>query len=354
MVAVNREAQIPTLESPAKEFKMSDSRQPPRETRTGFGICFPMMPRVSAAIVASIIVTAGFITPGFAHAQDLEPKAYSASPVGANFLVASYVLSTGSVIFDDSLPLNDVHADVNGLALGVGHTFNLFGKLGLATVGIPAAWADVTGKVFEQAAEVHRSGFADLRLKLSTNLIGNPAQSPREFATTPRRTIVGASLSVTAPSGQYYDSKLINLGTNRWSFKPEIGVAIPRGHWDIDAYVGAWFFANNSDFFPGGQMRTQDPMLAIQGHASYTIRPRFWIAADGTWYRGGSTQVNGGDPTVPASNTRLGVTTSFPLSNRNSLKVAWGKGAVVRTGTNFTTFAVAWQALWLSPRWSGR
>jgi hypothetical protein len=307
------------------------------------------MPRVLSAFVASVVISAGL-----AQAQDMEPKAYSASPVGANFLVASYSFSTGDVIFDASLPVTDVQADVHGLALGVGHTFNLFGKLGLATVGVPAAWADVTGKVFEQAAEVHRSGFADLRLKLSTNLVGNPAQSPREFATAPRHTIVGASLSVTAPSGQYFDSKLINLGTNRWSFKPEVGVAIPKGHWDIDAYVGAWFFATNSDFFPGGQTRTQDPMLAIQGHASYTVRPRFWIAADGTWYRGGSTQVNGGDPTVPVSNSRLGVTASFPLSNRNSLKVAWGRGAVVRTGTDFSTFAVAWQALWLSPRWSGR
>jgi hypothetical protein len=178
--------------------------------------------------------------------------------------------------------------------------------------------------------------------------------SPREFAAAPRRTIVGASLTITAPSGQYFDSKLINLGTNRWSFKPEVGVAIPKGHWDIDAYVGAWFFATNSDFFPGGMVRTQDPMLAIQGHGSYTIRPRFWIAADGTWYRGGSASVNGGVPSIPASNARLGLTASFPLSNRNSLKVAWGRGAVVRTGTDFSTVAIAWQALWLSPRWSGR
>jgi outer membrane putative beta-barrel porin/alpha-amylase len=291
---------------------------------------------------------------GSAQAQDMEPKAYSASPVGANFIVGSYSWSTGAIIFDATLPVSDIHADVQGLAVGVGHTFNLFGKLGLATVAIPGAWADVTGKVYEQTTEVTRNGFADMRLKLSTNLVGNPAMSPREFAKAPRRTIVGASLSVTAPSGQYYPSKLINLGANRWAFKPEIGVAVPKGRWDIDAYVGAWLFATNSDFFPGGMTRTQDAMLAIQGHGSYTLRPRLWIALDGTWYRGGSARVNNGDPTLPVSNARAGVTLSMPVGDRYSLKLAYSRGAIVRTGTDFSTFAVAWQALWLSPRWSGR
>jgi hypothetical protein len=289
-----------------------------------------------------------------AAGQEMEPKAYSASPVGANFLVGSYSWSTGSIIFDATLPVTDVHADVQGLAIGLGHTFNLFGKLGLATVGIPAAWADVTGKVFEQATEVHRSGFADIRLKLSTNLVGNPAMSPREFARAPRKMIIGASLSVTGPSGQYYDSKLINIGANRWAFKPEVGVSFPKGPLDFDAYVGAWLFATNSDFFPGGLTRTQDAMLGVQGHASYTVRPRMWVALDTTWYHGGSSRVNDANPTVPVSNTRAGVTFSMPVGNRYSLKVAYGRGAIVRTGTNFDTVAVAWQALWLSPRWSGR
>jgi len=83
-----------------------------------------------------------------------------------------------------------------------------------------------------------RSGLADARFKLSVNLRGNPAMSPREFAAAPRHTIVGASLTLTAPAGQYYETKLINLGTNRWSFKPEVGISVPKGRWYLDAYVG--------------------------------------------------------------------------------------------------------------------
>jgi hypothetical protein len=182
------------------------------------------------------------------------------------------------------------------------------------------------------------------------NLRGNPAMSPREFAQRTRRTVLGASLTVSGPTGQYDGTKLINVGADRWGFKPEIGVSYPKGRWDIDAYLAAGFFTSNPDFFPGGAKRTQDPILAAQGHASYSVRPRLWIALDGTWYWGGASRVNGGDPSTPVRNARLGVTMSIPIAGRQSFKVAYSKGAIVRTGTNFSTIAVAWQMLWLTRR----
>lgn len=284
----------------------------------------------------------------------MEPRAYSAAPVGANFLVASYSWSKGNVVFDPTIPVGDVQADVQGLVMAIGHSFNLFGRLALATGAIPYALANVSGRILEQQAATSRSGLGDARMRVSVNLRGNPAMSPREFAAAPSRTIIGVSLTATAPAGQYYDSKLINLGTNRWSFKPEFGVSVPKGPWDLDGYIGAWLYTSNSDFYPGGVVRAQDPVLAVQAHASYTFRPRFWVAADGTWYRGGSTRVADGDATTSMNNSRLGLTVSFPVGKRYSAKVAYGTGVIARTGTDFQTIAIAWQALWLSPRWSGR
>ncbi len=289
-----------------------------------------------------------------AGAQDMEPRAYSASPVGVNFLVVSYSHSTGSVLFDPSLPVTDVHADVDGWAAGVGHTFNLFGKLGLLSVAVPYALVDATGNVREASAEVTRSGLADSRVKLSTNLRGNDAMSPRDFARAPRRVVVGASLTATMPASQYSGTKLVNIGTNRWSLKPELGVSIPRGKWDLDAYVGGWIYSDNPDFYPGGAQRSQDPLLTIQAHASYTLRRGLWIAGDATWYHGGSARANGGTPSRELNNSRAGVTASLPFKGRYSVKVAYGSGVVARTGTNFQTVAVAWQMIWISPRWSGR
>ena len=308
------------------------------------------MHRTIAAIVEAVLLASGEL----ASAQDMEPRAYSASPVGANFLVVVATRSTGAVLLDPALPITDVHADVNGFALGLGHTFNLLGKLGLVSVALPYAVADVSGRVMENAAEVHRSGLADSRLKLSVNLRGNDAMSPREFAAAPTRTVIGASVAFSAPTSQYSSTKLINLGTNRWSVKPEVGVAVPLGRWDLDGYLGVLFFTDNTDFYPGGVGRSQDPLLSIQGHVSYTIRSRLWIAGDATWYRGGSAQNEGGNPSPSLNNARGGVTVSLPIQKRYSLKVAYGSGVVARTGTDFQTFSVAWQALWLSPRWSGR
>ena len=300
--------------------------------------------------LASAVACAVLMATTIARAQDMEPKAYSASPVGANFLVGSYSWSSGDVLFDPTIPVSDVKANVDGFALAVGHSFDLFGDLALVTVALPYAWADVTGKVEEQAAEATRSGLADARLRFSVNLVGNPAMSASEFVRAPRKPIVGASLTVQAPSGQYYDTKLINLGNNRWAFKPEVGLSVPIRRLDADIYAGAWFFTANDDFYPGGLQRTQSPVAAIQAHLSYTLRPRLWVAFDSTWYSGGTTRVSNGTSSQGVNNSRGGATLSMPVGRRYSFKIAYANGITVRTGTNFTTVAVAWQALWLSPR----
>lgn len=296
--------------------------------------------------LASIGLVVTLLTCGpAADAQDLEPKAYSASPVGAAFLVVGLARSTGSVLTDPTLPLTDIEANINGVPVAAGYTFGLFGRLALVTAAVPYGWGEVSGLVGEEARSVTRSGLTDARAKLSINLVGNPAMTLREFAKAPRRAIVGTSLTVTAPTGQYDPHKLINLGTNRWGFKPEVGVAVPKGRWDFDAYLGVWLFTDNDDFYPGGRRRSQDQVVALQGHASYTFRPRLWAAVDATWYQGGGATVDEGEPAGSMNNSRLGATVSFPMSRQQSLKFSYSSGVSVRTGTNFRTLSVGWQ--WL-------
>jgi hypothetical protein len=296
-------------------------------------------------LLALAVAACTFAAARPAYPQDLEPKAYSASPVGAAFLVAGLGQSTGSVVTDPTLPLTDVEAKINGVPIAVGYTFGVFGRLALVTAAWPYSWGDVSGVVGEGAVAVSRSGLTDARVKLSINLAGNPAMGLREYVRTPRKTIVGTSLLVTTPTGQYDGAKLINLGTNRWGFKPEVGVAVPKGPWDFDAYLGVWLFTDNKDFYPGGLTRSQNPVVALQGHASYTFRPRLWAAVDATWYAGGGASVNAGEPIGSMNNARLGATASFPMGRQQSLKVAYSSGVAVRTGTNFRTLSVGWQFL---------
>ena len=296
-----------------------------------------------------LIAVAAFVcllaNPGSVAAQDLEPKAYSASPVGAAFLVVGLGRSSGSVLTDPTLPLQDIEAKINAVPLAAGYTFGLFGKLALVTATVPYSWGDVSGLVGEEAHTVTRSGLADARAKLSINLAGNPAMGLREYSKAPRRAIVGTSLTVTAPTSQYDGAKLINLGTNRWGFKPEVGVAVPNGPWDFDGYLGVWLFTDNGDFYPGGRTRSQGRVVTLQGHTSYTFRPRLWAAVDATWYQGGGASLDGGEPVGSMNNSRLGATVSFPMGRQQSLKVAYSSGVAVRTGTNFRTVSIGWQ--WL-------
>lgn len=279
------------------------------------------------------------------RAQELEPRAYSPNPVGANYVLAGYVHSSGGVLFDPSLPFSDVEAKLHALAVSYGRTFDLLGRSALVGAVLPYVWGDVSGNVGEDRREASRSGAGDMRMRLSVNLLGGPALTPGEFAARRPGTTLGASLSVVIPTGQYDADRLVNIGSNRWAFKPEVGISQPLGRWQLEAYAGVWLFTTNSSFY-GGQRREQDPLTSLQAHVSYTFRQRLWLAANATWYRGGRTSLDGVAKADLQENTRFGLTLSLPVSARQSLKLTWNDGASTRIGGDFTTWGVAWQLLW--------
>lgn len=280
-----------------------------------------------------------------ARAQELEPRAYSPSPTGLNFILLSYARTQGGVVFDPSLPFRDVEATLNAPAALYGRTFGLFGRSANTGIGIPYAWGEVQGNVGEEFRRVTRSGLADLRARFAVNLIGGPALTRQEFATRRPRTTLGASVVIVAPTGQYDPRKLINIGANRWAFKPELGLSRPFGRLMAELYAGAWIFTDNADFY-GGQRREQQALGALQGHLSYTFKPRLWISADATFYTGGKTTVGGVSNADLQRNTRAGLTLSLPIRARQSLKLAWGSGVTTRIGGDFDTVSAAWQVQW--------
>jgi hypothetical protein len=278
------------------------------------------------------------------QAQDLDPRAYAWIPVSTTFLSAGYGYSHGGVLTDPSLPVTDINATVNTPSFAAGHTFGLFGKTAQVMAALPYSWADVSGMVGEGRQSVTRSGLNDMRLRFSVLFHGAPASTPAEFAKAQRRTILGASLSVIAPTGQYLHGKLINLGTARWAFKPEFALSHPVSNkWLLDLYAGLWFFTKNNSFYPGNSVRSQNPMGAFQGHISYNFNRRMWAAFDLTYYTGGMSTVNGVDSNDRQENSRAGATMVLPVGKQNSLKIAYSRGAIIRFGANFSTFSIGWQ-----------
>jgi len=158
-------------------------------------------------------------------AQDLEPRAYSNTPIGLNFLVAGYTFTSGGVAIDASLPLKDAHIEVHGATLAYARSFELFGQSAKFDVVVPQAWLSGNAEFAGQPRERVVSGLADPRFRLSANVYGAPALSIKDFQGYRQDLIVGGSVYVWAPWGQYDPSKLVNLGTNRWALKAELGIS---------------------------------------------------------------------------------------------------------------------------------
>lgn len=298
---------------------------------------------VRAGIGAALLLAFAAVFP--ARAQQLEPRAYSPSPVGANFAGIIYANSSGDVVFDPSLPFSDVNARVNTATAFYARTFGFLGRSASVGVALPYGWGTIEGNVGETFRSADRSGLADASLRLAVNIVGGPALSPREFAARKPATTLGASLTVSGPTGQYDPAKLINIGTNRWAFKPELGFSQPLGNWWLELYAGVWLFTTNGDFY-GGQTRKQDPLTALQGHVGYVFRPRLWLALDGTWYGGGSTTLNGVQNADRQDNSRAGITLAVPLPRGASIKLGYARGAASRVGSKLDTLTIAGQILW--------
>jgi hypothetical protein len=282
-----------------------------------------------------------------ADGQEMEPRSYSAVPVGTSFVVLDYARSSGGFSVDPSLPITNVHADINTWSLGYSHSFGLAGHTASVAVSLPYANANVTGDVIGTPENAYRSGLGDVRFRLAVNLLGDPALTPEEFARRNPSTVVGMSLTVIAPTGQYIPSRLINVGTNHWSFKPDIGISQPWGDWFVEGTAGAWIYTDNGDFF-GGRRRSQTPMPTFQGHVGYNWKPGLWLAADVTYFTGGRTSVIGIEDQDLQRSVRYGVTMSVPLATRWSAKLAWSRGLITRVGGDFQVFSVALQYRWFN------
>jgi hypothetical protein len=283
----------------------------------------------------------------FANAQDLEPRAYIRLPSHLNVVLPVISYSSGRVLTDPSVPLKEFKATVSTFALGYARTFNLFGKSAQAFAVVPLCVAHASALVNGQFQEVDRRGSADIKSRLSVLLIGGKSSTRAEFAKTKKpSTILGASVTLQVPTGQYFADKLVNLGSGRWAFKPEIALSEALGkRWLLDLYTAAWLFTDNHSYL-GNSLRAQHAIGSIQSHISYNIGPLSWAAFDATYYTGGKSTVDDAPKNDKVSNVRLGATLALPTGKRSGLKIALTTGALVVKGSDFTTVSVGWSYSW--------
>lgn len=280
-----------------------------------------------------------------AAAQNLDPRSFVNTPVGVNFLILGYGYSTGNVLFDPSIALENADLTVQGPSGGYARALDVWGLSGKVDGALGWACADGTATYDGAPASRHVCGLSDPTAHVSVNFIGAPALTLRQYPAYKQNVLVGAGLRVTAPLGQYDPSRLINIGTNRWSFKPELGISKQAGRLTLEFLGAVAFYTANPDFF-GGHEQTQAPLWSGQVNAIYTFRSGIWGGVGGIFYGGGAARIDGGPPSTPQENSRVGAVLVFPLGKSNSIKAYWSSGATTRTGTDFDTFVVSWIHLW--------
>jgi hypothetical protein len=240
------------------------------------------------------------------RAQDLEPRAYSNLPIGLSFLIAGYGYAEGSVLTDPSVPLDNVSNNTHGAVLAYATTLNVLGQSAKLDVIVPYVLLAAKGLVLGLPRARYITGFADPAFRFSMNFIGAPALTAAEFKDYQQDFILGASLRVVAPLGQYDNDKLVNIGTNRWSFKPEIGFSKAFGPWTVEFTPGVTFYTDNGDFF-GGKTREVAPLVALQ------------------------------------AGTRFGATLALPVNRYHSVKLYGMTGYNADRDHDFQAVGLAWQ-----------
>jgi len=293
------------------------------------------------ALVAGVLMQ--IVVP--AAAQDIEPRAYSNAPIGVNFLVAGYAYTRGGLAFDSSLPLTDPKLRTSSGIVAYATVFELWGQSAKFDAVVPYTWLSGSADYQGQPVERIVDGLANPAFRLSVNFYGAPALTLKEFVGWEQDLIVGASLRVSPPWGQYDESRLVNIGTNRWSFKPEVGVSKAVGPWTLEIAAAAMFFTDNDEFF-GGNALTQDPIYSLQGHLIYGFRSGIWVSIDATYFAGGRTTLNGDQNNDLQQNWRFGGTVAVPVDRANSVKFYLSTGLSARTGNEYDLVGVAWQYRW--------
>jgi hypothetical protein len=264
--------------------------------------------------------------PSLCLAQELEPRRWSHLPTGKNFAGGGYVYTEANILFDPVLRIENVEMKMHTWALKYIRTFELFQKSARVDVTQGYQEGRWTGLVDGVPSSIKRSGLSDSVLRFAINLYGAPPLEGKEFAAYRAKvdveTIVGMALVVQLPTGDYMDDKLINLGTNRFTFRPQFGVVHNRGKWSMELTGAVWLYTDNDDFFNGNKLE-QDPYYTIQTHLIYTFRPGFWTAASAGYGYGGESTVSGVEKNDRRENLAWALSFGFPITRQLGVKVIY-------------------------------
>ena len=283
-------------------------------------------------------------------ADELEPRRWAHLPINSNFGGTAYAYTEADIDVDPLLKIEDVEMELHSWALKYIRTFSLFNKT--ARIGVLQAYqeGEWSGLLDGVPKTVNKNGLSDTFVRFAINLYGAPPLQGKEYAayraTQKVETIVGAGFSVQLPTGDYTDDTLINLGTNRYTFRPQVGVIHTRGKWSLETTGTVAFHTDNTDFYNGKKLE-QDPLYTLQSHLIYAFRPGVWGSASGGYNYGKRSTVDGVEKDDRKEFLAWAFSFGFPISRHLGAKVAYiGTRTQESTGIDSDTVAVGFSAFW--------
>ena len=280
------------------------------------------------------------------YSQELEPRALTNIPVGMNFAFAGYAYSQGNLLFDPALPLEDTDVKLHMLIGAYARSINFFGLSGKVDLIVPYGIGDWSGKFTGIDTATSRSGFADIRFRLSFNFLGAPALKASQFRDYSPGRISGFSLQVIAPTGQYYPDLLINLGTNRWTFKPQWGYAWNFEKWIWETYASAWIYTKNKDFWGGNELRLK-PLFALKLHGIRKLKKGNWFALNVGYGIGARGYINDERKDNRISTIRLMAVYAMKINKNHTLRIDAKTGIRFEKGADFNAIGLSYQYSWV-------
>lgn len=281
-----------------------------------------------------------------ARAQFSDPRLYSNTPVKTNQLEFAYSHARSDTSIDTSEIVAGAKLNLNEGTVGYTRYFNFFHRLAWAKVDLPSA--GLQGEI--PSADINASvvGLGDSAYQIAILLKGGPALTTSQFANYKPASTIGVSLTMTAPTGQYDPDKILNLGEERWSFKPEAALSKiigPEQKWELDTYANAYLYSDNTSYHRIEILR-QDPLLGLEGHLSRAFSSGVWAALDTRYSFHGGTFVNGVNQNDAQQNFILGGTVNVPAGPQGTLVFELAGALVHHNGPSITALVVKYDYAW--------
>jgi hypothetical protein len=308
------------------------------------------MTRIERSLVVAGCALTLLFRPDRALAQFTDPHSYDNTPVGVNQVELGYAFVHGNASIDPSLAIAGASLNLNQLTVDYTRYFGLARRVMWLDAAVPVA--HLAGAVTGTSIAGSTAAAGDSSYALTMLLKSGPALTAAQFDDYMPTTALGVSVTVTAPTGQYNGDRVLDLGADRWSFKPEVALSPPFGpdqKWQLDAYVNTFFYTDNTSYH-GREILRQEPLVGLEGHVSYSLNESLWVAVDTRFSSRGVTVVDGANQDNQQRNVIVGSEINLSITPRHSLLFEIGKSWVHQNSPDVIGFAVKYDFNWSRAR----